>query len=604
MSINKLWAVPIDRDADNLAFSSILSKQRDWQPAANFRAFAVLSATIPLPKAANEQSDRAAPRLPSIALFQLPWTIATMSSTAHTKFLQIWRRRLWRWQRQICISVITLALIFGFAWRSEFTVAETAISIPLPLSTRGAEIVDARRQPVLLRGVNWFGMETDLHVPHGLWQRDYKEMLAQIKQLGYNFIRLPFALESLRSNQISGVDFAIGSNADLEGKTPLEVMDLIVEEANRQGLMILLDNHQITYAEIPELWYGDGYSEEDWINTWTMLADRYRNQANVIGADLKNEPHGRASWGTGDRATDWRLAAERAGNAILEVNPNWLIVVEGVEKNVPGQRLTTHWQGGNLEGVRRFPVRLNRPGKLIYSPHEYGPGVFPHLWFSEPSFPSNLIDRWETGFFYIARDRIAPILIGEFGGRQVDEQSAEGRWQRKLVEFIGQHRLSFAYWSWNPNSRDTGGILIDDWRTVDAPKQQLLSSLLPGGTPVAISPSPTPIAQSPTSNSQSSTPLHTEFRIQSDWQTGFCVSFRVMNPSDRRIDNWRLRFEMNQADISQSWNGNFSPQESRYTVTPADWARSMQPNQNVDLGFCANKRGADYLPRDIRAEPA
>lgn len=553
-----------------------------------------------------------------------------MSSTAQSRFMQIWQRRLTLWQRQVSIGVMTFALIIGFAWQSHFAVAESAVSIPLPLSTQSANIIDANRRPVLLQGVNWFGMETDLNVPHGLWLRDYKEMLAQIKQLGYNFIRLPFALQTLRSQTIGGVDFAIGSNADLQGKTPLEVMDLIVEEADRQGLMILLDNHQITYTEIPELWYGEGFTEEHWINTWKMLADRYRNHPNVIGADLKNEPHGRASWGTGDRATDWRLAAERAGNAILEVNPNWLIVVEGVENNVPGQRLATHWMGGNLEGVRQFPVRLNRPGKLVYSPHEYGPGVFSQPWFSEASFPENLIERWNTGFFFIARDRIAPVLIGEFGGRQVDEQSAEGRWQRKLVDFIRQNRLSFAYWSWNPNSRDTGGILRDDWHTVDAPKQALLSALLPGGTPIATVPSPpststpvtaptaatppststaiatptptsSPIAQ-PSSIAQASASLRTEFQVQSDWQAGFCVSFRVVNGSNRSIDNWRLRFTMNQADISQSWNGNFTPQQGRYSVTPPDWARPIQPNQSVDIGFCANKRGTDYLPRDIRAE--
>jgi aryl-phospho-beta-D-glucosidase BglC (GH1 family) len=54
-----------------------------------------------------------------------------------------------------------------------------------------------------------------------------------------------------------------------------------------------------------------------------MLAQRYANNSTVIGADLHNEPHGSACWGCGDNATDWRLAAERAGNAIHTVNPNW-----------------------------------------------------------------------------------------------------------------------------------------------------------------------------------------------------------------------------------------------------------------------------------------
>jgi endoglucanase len=229
-------------------------------------------------------------------------------------------------------------------------VANAASAIQPPLSTQGSRIVDNTGAAVLLRGVNWFGMETDLHVPHGLGTRDYKDMLAQIKSLGYNVIRLPYSLQALGSSNISGVNFSIGSNRELQGKTPLEVMDLVITEAQRQGLMILLDSHRLNDQQIPELWYGDGFTEADWSKTWTTLANRYKNQPNVIGADLKNEPHGQASWGTGNQATDWRLAAERCGNAIQAIAPHWLIVVEGVEKNVPGQQLPGHWWGGNLEG--------------------------------------------------------------------------------------------------------------------------------------------------------------------------------------------------------------------------------------------------------------
>ena len=82
-----------------------------------------------------------------------------------------------------------------------------------------------------------------------------------------------------------------------------------------------------------------------------MLAQRYANNPTVIGADLHNEPHSPACWGCGDMATDWRLAAERAGNAILQVNPNWLIVVEGVD--CFGGQCT--WWGGMLQGVTNFP---------------------------------------------------------------------------------------------------------------------------------------------------------------------------------------------------------------------------------------------------------
>ncbi|MFH7026508.1 MAG: cellulase family glycosylhydrolase [Heteroscytonema crispum UTEX LB 1556] len=455
------------------------------------------------------------------------------------------------------------------------------MAIQTPLSTKGSQIIDATGKQVLLRGVNWFGMETDVHVPHGLWVRDYKDMLAQIKSLGYNVIRLPFSVQALRSSNIGGVDFNIGSNKDLQGKTPLQVMDIIIQEAAGQGLYIMLDSHRLDDYKIPELWYGDGFTEADWIDSWKMLATRYKNYANVIAADLKNEPHGQASWGTNNQATDWRLAAERCGNAILSINPNWLIVVEGVEKNVPGQKLSAHWWGGNLEGVKNYPVRLNVSNKLVYSPHEYGPGVYNSSWFSESTFPQNLYSRWETGFHYISSQGIAPIWIGEFGGRQVDNASKEGIWQRQLVDFIKQKNLTFTYWSWNPNSSDTGGILLDDWKTVYTAKQQLLNTLL-----------------STTSTTPPSSPqLAVDTILLSEWDVGFCVNLRVSNQGSTPTKNWKLKFAANQSQIYQTWNANFVSQGSTYEATPVpDWAKVIQPGQSAEIGYCANKLGSNFRP--------
>ena len=526
--------------------------------------------------------------------------------------------------------------------------ANTAM-INLPLSTSGSKIVDAKGRPIVLRGVNWFGIETEQHSPHGLWKRDYKEMLAQMRSLGYNVIRLPYGVQSLRAPNATGIDFSIGSNQELQGKSPIEVMDAVIQEAEKQGLLIVLDSHRLNDQRIPELWYGDGFTEADWIDTWKMLATRYKNQANVVGADLKNEPHGKASWGTNDQATDWRLAAERCGNAIQAINPNWLIIVEGVENNVPGQKLKIHWMGANLEGVERFPVRLSRPNKLVYSPHEYGQGVFNQPWFSEPSFPNNLINRWEIGWNYIATKGIAPIWVGEFGGRQTDSNSKEGIWQRKFVNFLNQKNLGFAYWSWNPNSSDTGGILQDDWLTVEAPKQELLKGVLIANsfipitaspavattpntkpsTSVVVSPTSKPVVVNPTQQSkpvvvnptQQSKPvvikppanqqplitppitgqdqLRVVSNLQSNWQSGFCMTMQVSNVGNTKVNDWQVSFQMNQAAINNTWNGNFKPQGSQYVVTPMDWGRVIDPGQSREIGFCANKLGADYQPRQV-----
>ncbi|NJM70883.1 MAG: cellulase family glycosylhydrolase [Scytonema sp. RU_4_4] len=510
----------------------------------------------------------------------------------------------------VATVVFLMSIIANLPAQSQVNEINTEMMMELPLSTRGAKIIDAKGHQVFLRGVNWFGIETETHVPHGLWKRDYKEILAQIRTLGYNLIRLPYSVQAVGSPNIGGIDFSIGSNKEFEGKTPIEVMDLIIQEAERQGLLILLDSHCLSDKRIAELWYEDNFTEADWMKTWTMLADRYKNQTNVIGADLKNEPHGKASWGTNDLATDWRLAAERAGNAILDVNPNWLIVVEGVEKNVFKQKLPKHWQGGNLEGVKRYPVRLSRRNKLVYSPHEYGPGVADQPWFSAPKFPKNLVDRWQIGFHYISSQTLAPIFIGEFGGRRVDTNSKEGIWQNEFVKYIKQKNLSFAYWSLNPNSADTGGILLDDWQSVDIPKQQLLSQLLPVNfsqvAPVQVEedtgrilPSISPLQNPHISSSQ----LTVSSDIYANWQTGFCVSFKIMNQGNTKVNNWQMTFHMKQAAMNNSWNGNFKPQEAtQYVVTPLDWERIIEPNQVRNLGFCANKFGSDYQPTEVRVK--
>src|SRR5262249_47252808 len=80
------------------------------------------------------------------------------------------------------------------------TVSDTSVLEGTPstgsagyLRTAGNQIVDSAGNPVRIAGVNWFGMETSTFAPHGLWARGYREMMDQMKQLGFNTIRLPFS---------------------------------------------------------------------------------------------------------------------------------------------------------------------------------------------------------------------------------------------------------------------------------------------------------------------------------------------------------------------------------------------------------------------------
>lgn len=339
-----------------------------------------------------------------------------------------------------------------------------------PLRASGSRLVDSTGREVRLTGVNWFGMETSTFAPHGLWARNWEDMLDQIVEAGFNTIRLPFSNQVFDpSSRPNGIDFS--KNPDLQGLSGQEIMDRIIQGAGQRGLKVILDRHRPTAEAQSELWYTDRVPEERWVQDWVMLARRYRGNDTVIGADLHNEPRGPATWGDGNPRTDWRLAAERAGNAILEANPDWLIIVQGIEQ----QEQRWYWWGGNLIGVRQHPVRLTRPDNLVYSAHDYGPGVYQQRWFQEPDFPLNLSKVWLDYWAYVQRESIAPVLVGEFGGRSVGEDP-EGVWQRRLVAFLKENGFHYTYWSWNPNSGDTGGILKDDWYTLDQAKLSVLSS--------------------------------------------------------------------------------------------------------------------------------
>ncbi|MFF7331666.1 cellulase family glycosylhydrolase [Streptomyces sp. NPDC008150] len=343
--------------------------------------------------------------------------------------------------------------------------------------TSGRRILDEQNQPVRMAGINWFGFETSSYVAHGLWSRDYKSMMDQMKSLGYNTIRLPYSDDIFKNTAPDSVNYSGGLNADLQGLNSLQVMDKIVGYAGTIGLKVVLDRHRPDASGQSALWYTAAVPETTWITNLKALATRYLGNSAVVGIDLHNEPHDPACWGCGDTSIDWRLAAERGGNAVLSVNPQLLIFVEGVQ-TVNGQ---STWWGGNLAGVATAPVRLDVANRVVYSAHDYATSVAQQPWFSDPSFPANMPAVWDKNWGYIFKQNIAPVWLGEFGTTL--QSTIDQKWLAALVDYLrptgtyGADSFNWTFWSWNPNSGDTGGILKDDWQTVDTVKDGYLASI-------------------------------------------------------------------------------------------------------------------------------
>jgi len=347
----------------------------------------------------------------------------------------------------------------------------------------GGKLVDSTGHPVKLIGVSWFGFETGSCALHGLSVRNWKDMLGQISGAGFNVLRLPFSNQFLDDPTCvpTGIDYIM--NPDLKGLQGLALLDRIVKEAGRRGLKVILDRHSPTTGVRGDFWYTEQVPESRWIDDWVMLARHYRGNRAVIGADLANEPHGAATWGDGNAPTDWRLAAEDAGNAVLAANPHWLILVQGIQYYGGDQ----YWWGGQLRGATLYPVRLSHPDKLVYSPHDYGPSVSWQAWFGARNFPENLPQVWDQHWGNLAQQG-TPLLIGEFSGHSVGPD-VEGVWQRSLMSYLNQRGIGAVYWAWNPDSADTDGMLEVDWTTIN---QRELDVVLGREQAPAATPSGTP----------------------------------------------------------------------------------------------------------------
>ncbi len=350
------------------------------------------------------------------------------------------------------------------------------------LTVRGNKLFDVQGNEVRLTGVNWFGFETQNYFPHGIWTRDMKSVLQQIKDLGFNTIRVPWANEMLNPESTIeinsyGSDPYTGISPMNEEETnvtkPIELMDIFVKWCQENDMKIVLDNHSRAADGFlnEKFWYTPEYSEEKWIEDWVFIADRYKDYSAVVAMDLNNEPHG-SSWGDSNPATDWNKAAERCGNAVLEANPNVLIIVEGVGE-FEGN---SYWWGGQLMGAKKYPIELSDPSKLVYSAHEYGPEVSEQDWFTASNFPQNMPEIWNDNFHYLYEEGTSPLFVGEFG---IKNQDAFGgiayTWFTEYTDFMGDI-YSWTFWSMNPNSGDTGGILQDDWVSVNQWKMDVLKS--------------------------------------------------------------------------------------------------------------------------------
>ena len=88
-------------------------------------------------------------------------------------------------------------------------------------------------------------------VVNGLDAQTLDFISAKIAELGFNCIRLPFALDTLFLNPVVA-EKRLVANPDLVGQSAMEIFDKTVQSLTDHGLLVILNNH-MRYFSIPSL---------------------------------------------------------------------------------------------------------------------------------------------------------------------------------------------------------------------------------------------------------------------------------------------------------------------------------------------------------------
>ena len=382
----------------------------------------------------------------------------------------------------------------------------------MPLSTSGRFIVDAHGRRVRLAGVNWYGFHEDLGVAPGL-DRTHRSRLAKTIALhGFNSVRLPFSL--WMTEQAAPVpDEYLAANPDLLGSTPMRVYDACVEALTSAGLIVIPNCHMLdpgwccSENDGNGLWFNDRWPAARFFAAWQDIVARYQENPLVAGMDIMNEPR-RArvgwrvrspTWGTGDKA-DVAAMYTTVGNLIHEINPDPLIICEGLS------------YAADLTAAARHPVRLEQPGKVVYSMHDYA-------WFHPRGQPrAAYFDQMNKAGGYLLGHDVAPLWIGEFGNdtrslanfglapsSPAGGSADAGLWWNNLEAWLTAHDVDWCWWALNPTQPkgtipvtnqhrsnwgdpEPWGLLAPDWRGVANPRVlDILKSMTPPRTGPGVS---------------------------------------------------------------------------------------------------------------------
>ncbi len=327
------------------------------------------------------------------------------------------------------------------------------------LQTKKTQIIDGQSKPIMLKGVNvggWLMMEAYiLYAPNRaeqLFKKQFKEALGEkvlkefedvfrssfitqedfknIKSLGLNCIRVPFNHRLVEPTPY---------RYDEDG---LKYLDQVLVWASRHKIYVILDLHGAAGAQNYD-WHSDSLGKAElWTNKdyqkqtfalWEFLADRYKNEAHLVGYDILNE----AVLEDNKLLNDFY---KQTIKSIRQSDKNHILFIEG-----------NRW-AQDLAVLDKFD-----DGNYVLSLHNYEPPNFSFHLITHLHYPlKTKEEQWNKSIMHkhlekskVVADRHGvPLFVGEFGINAREGHYGEDKWLNDTLKCYQNFGFHWTYWTY------------------------------------------------------------------------------------------------------------------------------------------------------------
>jgi hypothetical protein len=337
-----------------------------------------------------------------------------------------------------------------------------------PFHTEGKNIIDATGLPFTYVGINWPG-EGQTMIPEGLQYSSIADIVAKIKSLDYNSVRMGWATEMVDDILDNGGDVSIKDtmvkalgpelapsiicqildhNPNFtENTTRLEVWDAIAAELHKQKLHLVFNNHvsKAIWCCSPDDgngWFGDTYFDvAKWKRSLAYMAKYTAKWPARTALSLRNEL--RQVNGPANDTYGWSLWYDEmidAANIVNAAAPDALVFISGLNYDHELNPITAGEPLRPPEDKRVFNLSdFHYADKIVFELHSYDNSIANCTFFQ--------YELYQRGFNALdvtpqtTSRNIAPVVLTEFGFAQ-NSSDYQGVYASCLKDFLtGDNRV-------------------------------------------------------------------------------------------------------------------------------------------------------------------